>query len=620
MAYDGIITYGISLELARTLVPGKIEKVYQPGPEELILQVHAADGNHRLLLSCGSQSARACLTEERYRNPEEPPAFCMLLRKHIQSGHITDIRQNGSERIIEIDIETVSELGFRVSKRLIIEIMGKHSNIVLLDIASGKVIDSIKRISIDVNRYRQLLPGVIYQYPPAQDRLPFKAVATDEDILRGEQVGKLTRANLLADPKYLMNKIAGISPGLARELAAHPSPAARLREAIADAERAAAGVANDEPPISVETSDAQTSVTKAAAVEPALRVYLDAAGSPVEFHITRLSEYAADDDPACMTFETVSAGVEYFYQNRERTNTVKMRSQPLLKSIRTHIEKAQLKKQRIQEDILRAEDADKYRLYGELLTASLHLVTPGARSVTVTNYYTGEPFEIPLDEKLSGAKNAQHYYKLYAKSRNALKEKAGQLADTEADITYLESVLQSAEAATTEESLDAIRDELVDTGFLRSRSSRVAERAIAKAAKRGSGSRNTRGGRRGPKPDPIKYTVSDGSTVYVGRNNTDNDYLTTRFADRGDLWFHTKDIPGSHVILPMGRRQVEDLPPDLLYEVAAIAAYHSKAQGSENVPVDFTYVKYVKKPGGARPGMVIFTHNTTVYVNPALPR
>ena len=602
MAYDGIITYGISLELARTLVPGKIEKVYQPGPEELILLVHSASGNRRLFLSCGSQTARACLTEGRYRNPEEPPTFCMLLRKHIQSGHITGIRQNGSERILEIDIETVSELGFRVNKRLIIEIMGKHSNIVLIDLESGKIIDSIKHISIDVNRYRQLLPGVVYRYPPAQDRLPFKDVRTDEDILRGEQVGQITRARLLADPKYLMNRIAGISPAVARELAAYRSPAARLLDMLRDAETAAG---------------------EDSAGSGLARVYLDAQGVPVEFHLTPLSEYGGEEasgadteGPSCRTFPSVSACVEFFYQNRERTNTIKMRSQPLLRSIRAHLDKARLKEQRIREDILRAEDSDKYRLYGELLTASLHLVRPGARAVTVTNYYTGEPLEIPLDEKLSASKNAQRYYKLYAKARNALKEKSGQLEDTLSDIRYLESVLQSAETADTEESLDIIRDELVDTGFLRTRSSRAEERARAKAARRGSAPRK---GRKA-KPEPLRYVISDGSTVYVGRNNFENDYLTTRFADRGDLWFHTKDIPGSHVILPMGRRQVEDLDPSLLYEAAAIAAWHSKGQASENVPVDFTYIKYVKKPGGAKPGMVIFTHNTTVYVDPALPK
>lgn len=564
MAYDGIITYAIARELQNRLVLGKIDKIHQPTGEDLIMQIHTKEGNVRLLASCGSQSARVCLTQGKYVNPEVPPNFCMLLRKHIQGGRITDVRQYKSERIIEMDIEAQTELGFTVSKRLIFEIMGKHSNIALVSIDTGKIIDSIKRISIDVNRYRQLLPGVVYQYPPAQDKISFRDF-WDDSLIESE-----TGIDTVHDPKYIMSHIGGISPAVAREMASSYSPSERLSGILRDVE--------------------------AGTYTP--RVYIDAEGTPREFHIADLAEYESLD---VTEFGDVSQCVEFFYTNRNESNIVKQKAQPLFKSAKSALEKAELKKKRLSEDLMKAEDSDKYRLYGELLTANLHLVKPGAREVSVLNYYTGEQMIIPLDEKISGAKNSQHYFKKYAKAKTAIKEKAVQLEETEADIAYLESVLVNIDMANTEDGLDQIREELAETGYVKRRQK--------------SGIRKKKN-----KPQPLKYTLSDGNVVYVGRNNIENDYLTTKFARRIDVWFHTKDIPGSHVILPMPEGENWDsLPAEPIYEAASIAAYHSKAQGSDNVPVDFVEVRYVKKPAGSKPGMVIFTHNTTVWVEPKLP-
>lgn len=558
MAFDGIVTYGMARELAERLTFGKIEKIYQPGNEELLLQIHTRTGNVRLLASCGSQSARLCLTEEKYRNPEQPPNFCMLLRKHIQGGRITEIRQNGSERILELDIEAQTELGFSVSRRLIVEIMGKHSNIVLLDLESGKIIDAIKRISIDVNRYRQLLPGILYKYPPAQNRTPFKEIACDDPSLDG------------MDAKVIMSRIAGISPAVAAELSAAASPSARLAE-ILDA---------------IENDRAKA------------RVYVDEKGTPREFHLTALREFAPLTEHV---FETLSACVEYFYQHRASSNLIRQKALPLHRVAKAALEKAELKKQRLSEDLLRAEDSDRFRLYGELLTANLHCIKPGAEEVTLVNYYDGQPLSVPLSAKLSAAKNAQQYFKKYAKAKTAVKEKTAQLAETETDLAYLESVLLSLDSAESESQLDQIRDELVETGYLRFRAKPGLRRKKAKA-------------------DPIRYTLSDGSVALVGRNNRENDHLTMTYAGKTDVWFHTKDIPGSHVILPMKEgRSVADLPAELIYEVASIAAYHSKARASANVPVDYVPVRHIRKPNGAKPGMVIFTHNATVYVDPKLP-
>ena len=556
MAYDGIITYAEAKELRERIVTGKKEKVYQPGPEDLFAHIHTPRGNVRLFVSCNSQSARVCLTEGSYTNPDQPPTFCMLLRKHLQGGRITDVRQKDAERIMEIDIEAQNELGFSVCRRLIVEIMSKHSNIVLVDLETGKIIDAIKRISIDVNRYRQLLPGVIYKYPPAQDKMPFNEVTAESELPR--------------DDRALMARVAGISPAISREIA--EDPGRRLSEILA----------------SVEDGSARA------------RVYIDEKGTPREFHITGLSEFEGLE---CRFFDTLSECVDFYYSNREQSNLVRQKSQPLLKSVQASLSKALLKKKKLSEDLLAAENSDKYRLYGELLTANLHLIKPGDRKVTVTNYYDGSEITIPLDEKISASANSQRYFKKYSKARTAIHEKQTQLEDNEKDIQYLESVIQNIEAADNVPLLDSIRDELEQTGYVRRR------QKAAQRKKKGAGA------------EPLKYTLSDGTQVLVGRNNIENDWLTMKFASKTDVWMHTKDIPGSHVIVRLeDGRNVNDLPAALIYEAASIAAYHSKAGSGDNVPVDYVPVRYVKKPNGAKPGMVIFTHNQTVYVKPQLPK
>ena len=568
MAYDGIYTYAIARELERRITLGKIEKVYQPGPEDLLLHIHTQAGNVRLYMTCNSQAARVCLTEGSYTNPEHPPTFCMLLRKHIQGGRITAVRQKDSERIIEIDIEAQNEMDFAVSRRLIVEIMSKHSNIVLVDLETGKIIDAIKRISIDVNRYRQLLPGVIYQYPPAQDKIPF------------HEVDRYTE--LPCEERALMNTVGGISPAVCREI---------LTRANVDEDASVSSTAPAEVLAEiVEFIDNDACIPK---------VYVDEEGTPREFHITDLAEF---DGLEVIEFESASECAEFYFSHRESTNLIRQKSQPLHKSAQAALDKALLKKKKLSEDLLNAENSEQYRLYGELLTANLHLVEPGAKSVVATNYYDGKDIEIPLDEKLNASANAQRYFKKYSKARTAIHEKQAQLEENERDIEYLESVIQNIESVENVPMLESIRDELEETGYVRRR---------AKASQRK---------KKSSKPEPYKYTLSDGTPVLVGRNNNENDYLTMKLASKTDVWLHTKDIPGSHVIIQLGPgRNISDLSAELIYEAASIAAYHSKASKSDNVPVDYVPVRYVKKPNGAKPGMVIFTHNQTVYVTPAIP-
>lgn len=551
MAFDGIVTNAAARELKNTLLLGKIEKVYQPEPDELVFHIHTKAGNYRLYASAGSDHARIHLITENPPNPPVPLAFCMLLRKHLQGGRIIEIAQKDCERIIEITLETIDELGFSANKKLIFEIMGKHSNIILVDMRTGKIMDSIKRVSIDVNRARQLLPGKTYEYPPAQDKIPFME-------LTRQQAGTLS-----PDPKALLNGIGGISPAVARLLADSPDFYEMLEE--------------------IRTGLEQETLTPA--------VYLKEDKSPADFHVAPLTDW-----PETLEFETVSQMLDYYFTHKQSSNRVKQKSLDLKKTLSAALSKLYLKKQRLGEDLLRAENSDQYRLYGELLTANIHLIEPGAEAVKVTNYYDGSEISIPLDPKYPPAKNAQRYFKKYGKAKTALKEKKIQMEETDQDIAYLESVSAFLENAAAVEEVDAIREELVESGYLRKR--------------------KTPGIQKKKKAQPFQYTTGDGFRVLAGHNNKENDQLTFKMAGPRDYWFHTKDIPGSHVILFTEGRELTETA---IFDAAAAAAYHSKGRSSENVPVDYTQVRYVKKPAGAKPGMVIFTHNKTVYVTPRVP-
>lgn len=560
MAFDGIVTRAMVRELQDRILLGKIEKVYQPEADELVFHIHTKNGNVKLLASVGSAHARVCFITENPVNPPAPLAFCMLLRKHLQGGRITEITQKDSERIIEISLETLNELGFTMSKKLIFEIMGKHSNIVLMDIASGKIIDSIKRVSFDVNRVRQILPGMIYQYPPAQDKIPFLEISA-------EQLEALP-----ADGKAILRSVGGIAPAFAEELA--------LRAGVQRSGYLSDVLAAIESP---NHADA--------------RVYLDESGAPIDFYPVALS--ALEESCTVQHFDDLSSAMEFYFGKKESSNQGRQKSHDLIRSVNALLDKMYLKKKRLSEDLLKAENSEDLRLYGELLTANIHLIQPGMKSVEVTNYYDGSTLTIPLDVKLSPSKNAQHYFKKYGKSKTAIKEKQIQLDENEAEIKYLESVLSFLENTDDVAEIESIRAELVETGYIRRR-------------RQAGGFKEKK-----YKPAPYRYTLSNGMSVLVGRNNKENDILTFKTAGNKDLWLHTKDIPGSHVIVQSGGVELDE---EAVWEAAAIAAYHSKARTSENVPVDYVPIKYVKKPAGAKPGMVIFTNNRTVYVNPAVPK
>lgn len=553
MAFDGIITKGIVKEMQSKILYGKIEKVYQPEKEELVFHIHTKNGNQKLYASVNSSAARIHFVKDSPNNPASPLSFCMLLRKHLQGGRIIDIKQYNSDRIIEMSIESLNELGFSVSKKIIFEIMGKHSNIILIDLLTNKIIDSIKRVSIDVNRVRQILPGKLYEYPPKQDKVPFDEISEQE------------LSQLDSNPKIILSKIGGISPAIADEISSKVAKYDFLSNIIKN--------------INLDN------------ISPV--VYIDKNMIPKEFHLTNLSTF----ETACtkVSFNDLSESIAYFFDNRLTSNRIHQKSHDLVKTTETCIDKLLLKKQRLSQDLLKAENSEGFRLFGELITANIHIIETGDTYVILTNYYNNEEIKIPLDPRFSPSKNAQIYFKKYGKSKTAIKEKQVQLDETSNELTYLESVLTNLNNAETEEEIEIIRAELVDQGILKRKKSTLKEKRF--------------------KSNPYKYITSNGLNILVGRNNKENDILTFKTAKNRDYWFHTKDIPGSHTILQCKGR---DLSEKDIYETAAIAAYHSKARDSENVPVDYVQVKYVKKPNGAKPGMVIFTNNKTVWVNPSI--
>ncbi|WP_165445386.1 Rqc2 family fibronectin-binding protein [Bacilliculturomica massiliensis] len=573
MSFDGLVTGAVARQLNSLLAGGKIEKIYQPEPDEITLQIHAGKERHKLYISTNSSHARIHLTQSEARNPSSPPAFCMLLRKHIQGGRIHSVTQKESERIVEIRVDTVNEMGFSVNKCLTAEIMGKHSNLILIDLSSNKIIDSIKRISIDVNRYRQILPGQTYVYPPSQGKTCFY----DLDLPR---LAEITEGRCAAQAKALMGGLQGVSPVIAGEMVYLASLLThRPQEEL---------TAEDLLPVLQNHANAILENR----LQPS--VYMDPEKGPVDFHIFPLSEL--EDCCERKLFDDVSQAADFFYTHKASSNRIRQKSSDLIRAVNAQLDKQLLKKQRLSEDLLAAENSDIYRLYGELLTANLHAVDPGAKSVDVHNYYDDSQLTIPLDERFSPAKNAQRYFKKYGKAKTAIKEKKIQLLDTEADIQYLESVLAFAGSAESYGEIEALREELCDLGYLRRR--KIAGKPVKHKA------------------DPWQYATSDGFRVLAGRNNRENDYLTFKTAGKQDLWFHTKDIPGSHIILFTEGREPGETA---IFEAAAIAAWHSKGRDSENVPVDYTRARFVKKPAGAKPGMVIFTDNRTVYVDPKLP-
>jgi len=577
MALDGILLRALTHELSEALTEGRIDKVTQPDPEDLILQIHNRRETFRLLISVHSAHPRVGLTDEKRENPVTAPLFCMLLRKHLAGGRILSVAQQGLDRILTLDVECRDEMGFPTASRLHVELMGKHSNLIFYNTATGRIIDSVHRIGESMSRLRQIHPGLLFETLPGQ-----KANLLTVDPLDPARLLEATHSKTLSGA--LLEALEGFSQPLCRELL--------HREGLPDLPR---------EQWSPELMGALQTLLlrfreslRAHRYEPAL--IRNEAGIPVDFSILPLTHLLAPGMTA-EPFDSVSRLIETFYREKSREARLKNKSTALRKLLGTRIARLEKKMQKLQEDFYYAENADESRVLGDLLMANLYQTARGMNEITVTDYFQPEQPQrtIPLDVRLTPSENAQRYYRKYNKLRTAQEQVQKQMQETREELTYLDAVMTAIDTSREPADIEAIHSELVSQGYSRPQ-------------------RQDRGNRK--KKDsfsPLLFTSPTGCEILVGRNNLENDRLTLKTASNSDLWLHTKDMPGSHVIL---RTQGQEPDEADIALAARIAAWHSKGRLSENVAVDCTAVRHVRKVPGARPGMVIYDHQRTLFVTP----
>lgn len=573
MALDGAFLHAIRQEL-NILIGARIDKIHQPSREEVVIIFRAIGGSKRLLISVSANSARVHITNNIIDNPKSPPMFCMLLRKHLGGGKLINIRQVGLERILFFDLECTNELGDKVLLTLAAEVMGKYSNIILIN-DENKVIDSIKRVGEDMSKERFILPGMAYEMPSRRERLVF-LTASDVEI-----IDAISNSRNVELSKALISIFEGISPILAREWASYATKGLEL--SIED--------------ITQEIMDRLIFIignTKKSLLEMNnnYTVVKSKEGMLKDFSFIRINQYGtlmytSEMDSA---FETL----DYFYTERDNIARLRQRANDLFKLLVNTSGRITKRIVNQKEELEKCKDKDRLKLMGDLISANIYRINKGDESVLLENFYNENypTLKIKLDINMSPARNAQKYYSEYRKAGTAEKKLAEQIKFGEEELNYIDSVFDALTRASTENEIAELRLELAEQGYIRY--GKMKGR-IPKAL------------------PPLEFASSDGYTIFVGRNNKQNDKLSMRIADKTDIWLHTQNITGSHVIIITNGK----IPPDSTIEEAAIiAAYHSKAKNSSQVPVDYTLARHVKKPNGAKPGMVVFTNNTTVYVQP----
>ncbi|MEK4424372.1 Rqc2 family fibronectin-binding protein [Solibacillus sp. FSL K6-1523] len=550
MAFDGLFTRSMSKELA-ILSSGRITKIYQPNALEVVFQVRAAGSNYKLLFSIHPSYSRLHLTEQAIENPTEPPMFCTLLRKHIEGGFISAVTHDAFERVITFEIDSKNEIGDAVKRVLIMEIMGRHSNLILVDAENDKIIDSLKHLPPSVNSYRTVLPGQTYIAPPQQDKVSLSSLTDDE--LRSFFAQEVTANEIVAH-------FAGFSPLHANELL--------HRMKTQDPVTACRQLMNE-----------IATIAKPTYVEENGKLYF----SPTE--LTHLNG-------AVTHYATLGELLDRVFFARAQRDRVKQQAGDLERWLQNELNKLKLKQKKLQKDFERASNLEQFQLFGELLMANLYNFQKGIEFVDVENYYseTAEKVRIPLSPRKTPIENAQSYYTKYNKAKTALIMIEEQQAKTTDDITYLEMLAQQVQQASPSD-IEEIREELAEQGLLRLRHAKRKKKPT--------------------KPDPEKFISSTGTLISVGKNNKQNDHLTFKLAKRHEVWLHTKDIPGSHVVV-----HAESPDETTLKEAAILSAYFSKARESSSVPVDYTEIRHVKKPNGSKPGFVIYFEQKTLYVTP----
>jgi predicted ribosome quality control (RQC) complex YloA/Tae2 family protein len=589
MAFDGLVLHAIAHEL-QACIGGRINKIHQHSENDILLLLRAQGKNVKLLLSANPTYPRIHLTEQQFLNPMEAPMFCMLLRKHCENGVIERVEQIGLERMVHIHIRQRDELGDVSTKTIIIEIMGRHSNIILMDSASGTILDGIHHVTPAISSFRVIMPGSSYTAPPTQHKMnplvvengeQFQEILTAEPKLSLEEEIEASLAPPKSQPpekleQLLVGRFNGLSPLAAREI-----------------------VYRSGQPGDVLASEANLSTLWEAfsLVMGQIRGHQYEPVIVEEFHSGKMffAMFALTHiEGAAVSYSSASECLESFYGDKAERDTVKQRVSDLLRFLQNERNKNVKKLEKLQETLKDAKEADQTRILGELLTASMHAISKGDKELETVNYYDDNQalIRIALDPLLTPSENAQRYFKKYTKMKNSLAIVEEQMEQTRQEIVYLGGLLQQLGTASLQD-IQEIRDELAEQGYLKDRSKKQRKK------------------KKQDKPALSCFTSSDGTPIYVGKNNTQNEYLTHRVASSGDTWLHTKDIPGSHVVI-----RSDHFSDETLFEAAQLAAYFSQAKASSQVPVDYTLIRHVHKPSGAKPGFVIYVNQKTLFVTP----
>ncbi|MFL0269589.1 Rqc2 family fibronectin-binding protein [Candidatus Clostridium radicumherbarum] len=568
MPLDGIYLYSLKDELCKKIIGSRVDKISQPEKDEIVLNLRVERTSYKLLVSASSTYPKVHLTNINKVNPIKAPMFCMVLRKYLSNGKIVSISQLDTDRILIIDFESADELGFNSVYSMIIEIMGRHSNITLIRQRDSVIIDSIKHITPDINSYRSLYPGIKFVYPPSSTKLsPFN--------FNYQDLSNFIELNFIKFEPNMFSKIfTGISSPFAKSIA-----------------------------IELEKNNIALNLTRLKEIfiyilnlfEGLRTSYFEFISykfgdSLKDFYCIKLHQYSGLSEKV---FSSPSELIESFYYEKDKSDRLNIKSSDLQKIIHTNIDRCNKKLELLKGTLIECDSRESYKISGELLTANIYNIKKGMKEVRVLNYYAPNEdyINIPIDENKTPSENIQGYYKKYNKLKKSAEMAELQIKAASEELDYLQSVLTNIKNAESYEEIEEIKRELIDTGYIRFKKE---DKKKFKSSK------------------PMHFLASNGEHIYIGKNNIQNDFLTLKFADKKDIWLHTKNIPGSHVII----KSANEVSKETIEEAAILAAYYSKGKDSTKVPVDYTEVRNVKKPSGAKPGMVIYYTNKTIYVNP----
>lgn len=571
MALDGAFLKFLKDELNDTLKDARVDKIHQPNSEEFVFLFRGKNGAHKVLFSARANSARVHITEHVLENPEIPPMLCMLFRKKLTGAKLVSVRQDQLERALSFIFDARNELGDLARITLVIEVMGKYSNVILLD-ENLNIIDALKRVDSGMSSRRQILPGIRYAPPPKQDKL---SLLTDDIRKISEKILSLEKDTLISSA--VLAAAQGVSPIICKELSFRIT--GRVDSRLCDIEDETKLIDNLEN----LRDEIRNQVSKPCTVKQK--------GKPIDFSFKETSCYDSQD---LKYYDSFSALLDEFYFEKDTGERMKSKAQSLNKMLANISSRIERKISAQKRDLMDCDNKESHKMLGDLINSNLYRIKKGMRSVTLENFYANmEPISVKLDPRLSGAQNAQKYYKEYRKAKVAqkvLKEEIKKAFDEKA---YIDTVIDAVSRVQTEKELLEIKKELAKEGYLKEKRSKKAKKSEGSA--------------------PLEFKSSEGLRILVGKNNIQNDKLTLKMADKNYIWLHVKDLPGSHVII---MEEAGNVGNGTIVEAAKIAAYHSKAKDSSGVAVDYTQVKNVKKPSGAKPGMVIYGSNKTVYVTP----